>query len=448
MLGSLFGATGGPFRTLSDKVEGFMTFGSGLNSLGNTENIDETFLSIVVDAYKASGPVFACILARAMPFSEARFQFQNFEKGRPGDLFGTPELSLLENPWPNATTGELLWRMEQFGSLAGNFFGTVVGSQRGGKRIRVLRPDWVTIVSGVHGDPTASPWSLDAEVLGYIYQPTGGNVPEPVFLTTDEVVHYSPVPDPEAQWRGMSWLTPLIEEIKGDKWAQKHKVKFFENGTMNGMAVVYDGVHDPDTVKRFAQVFNESYAGVDNAYKTLHMGGGADLKALGSNMQQMDFSKLSGSAETRIAAAAGVGSVIARFSEGLAGSALNSGNYGAAKRQYADMTLRPLWRMASASLAKPVIVRVPSGTRLWYDARDIEFLKEDRKDAADIQSINAATIRTLIEAGFEPNEVVQAVEANDLARLFKHHTGLVSVQLNAPGTTSPQPTPAPIPAPA
>lgn len=443
MLGSLFSRRVSPYRTLDDKLQGFMTFGSGINSLGNKESIDQTFLGTVQDIYKSSGPVFACIQARAMPFSEARFQFQRLENGRPGELFGLTNLELLENPWTNATTGELLWRMEQYASLAGNFFGTVVAGRNGGNRIRVLRPDWVTIVSGVRGDPTQSPWSLDADVLGYIYEPTGGNVPDPVFITPDNMIHYSPIPDPEAQWRGMSWITPLIEEVQGDQWAQKHKTRFFENGTVSGLVVTYDSVKDPSKIKEFRKIFDESYSGVDNAYRVIHMGGGADIKALSQSPKDLNFQGLSGSAETRIAAAAGVGSVIARFSEGLNGSSLNTGNYSAAKRQYADMTLRPLWRTASASLAKPNVVVVPGGTRLWYDARDIEFLKEDRKDAAEIQSVTSATIRTLIDAGFEPAAVIDAVEAGDLSRLKAKHTGMFSVQLTPPNQIASNPAPVP-----
>lgn len=441
MLAKLFARTGfSPFRTLEDQLQGFMTFGA--RQTGIRENIENDFISIVQKAYKSSGPVFACILARGLTFSEARFQFQELKQGRPGLLFGNQDLTLLENPWTNATTGELLWRMEQMASLAGNFFGTTVVA--GGKRmIRVLRPDWVTIITGVRDDPEASPWDLHAEVLGYIYAPEqgGGSTSAPQFIMPDKMIHYSPIPDPEAQWRGMSWITPIIDEIQGDRWAQKHKVKFFENGTISNIVVTYDGTRDPDKLKQFKKIFDESYAGGDNAYKVIHMGGGADIKALGANMQQLDFRALSGSAETRIAAAAGVGSIIARFSEGMAGSSLNAGNYNSAKRQFADMTLRPLWRTAAASLSKPEVVVVPGGSRLWYDDRDIQFLHEDAKDAAEIQHTRANTMKILIDSGFTADEVVDAVEAGDLLRLKGKHTGFFSVQLQAPGSAIPASVP-------
>jgi phage portal protein BeeE len=291
-------------------------------------------------------------------------------------------------------------------------------------------------VTGVPGDDDASPFDIDAEVLGYIYHPKvhRGKRPDPVLLTPAQVVHYSPIPDPLAQWRGMSWLTPVLQEIDGDKAAMRHKLMFFRNGATSNLAIKYDASIAPDVFTEYVRLFKESHQGVDKAYKTIHLGGGADPVAIGADMKQLDFKVTQGHGETRIAAAAGVGAIIARFSEGMQGSSLNQGNYGAAKRQFADMTLRPLWRMAAASLAKPSVVAVPSGSRLWYDDRDIEFLKEDAKDAADIFAVHANAIRTLTDGGYEPGSVVAAVNA--LNPTLLQHTGKLSVQLQEPGTTS------------
>ena len=408
----------------------------------NTESIEADFLDVVSKAYKQNGPVFAAILARAMPFSEARFGYQEIIDGRPGRLRGGAGLELLDSPWPNATTGELLWRMEQDVSLAGNFFATTVGvGDR--RRIRRLRPDWVTIVSGVPDDDKASPFHLDAEVLGYIYQPRGvANPPAPVLLTPERVVHYSPVPDPECQWRGMSWIQSVVPDVLADNEATNHKLKFFKNGTVSNMVVTYDATVKPESVTRFATMFDQAHAGTHNAYKTIHLGGGADAKALAADLKSLDFKGTQGAGETRIAAAAGVGAIIARFSEGMQGSSLNSGNYGAAKRQFADMTLRPLWRTAAASLSK--FAQPPAGSRLWYDDRDIEFLKDDLKDQVAILQQQAATVNTLVTAGYAPDAVIDAVEANDLSRLAGKHSGRYSVQLQPPGNNDPAPKSGPV----
>lgn len=393
------------------------------------EVIEENFTGYVSGAYKSSGVVFACILARLLVFSEARFMFQRHSGGRPTDLFATPDLRLLERPWRNGTTGELLARMEQDASLAGNFFATKIG-EGSEQRIRRMRPDWVTIVSGSQsGDPAA----LDAQVVGYLYHPNGRiSERDSVLLTADQVTHWSPIPDPEAQWRGMSWLTPVIREIKGDLAASEHKLKYFKNGATGGLAVSYDAAVSPDAVERFAALFAAKHAGTDNAYKTYHLGGGADVTTVGADLKQLDFKATQGAGETRIAAAAGVGAVIAQLSEGLQGSSLNAGNFNAAKRRFTDGTVRPNWRSASAALE--TLVPPPAGSRLWYDTRDVAFLQEDQKDEAEIQSSHAETIRRLVDAGFEPDAVVAAVTSGDLRSLQGKHSGLYSVQLQPAGS--------------
>jgi phage portal protein BeeE len=393
------------------------------------EDIACNFDSYISGAYKSSGPVFACILARLFVFAEARFQFQRLTNGRPADLFGTPDLALLENPWPNGTTGELLARMEQDGSLAGNFFATVV-DDKDGRRIRRLRPDHVTIVTGSR---SGGPLALDARVVGYIYHPYGsGSERDSELLTPDRVAHWTPIPDPDAQWRGMSWLTPVIREIQGDLAASDHKLKYFKNGATGGIAVSYDKAVSPDSVARFAELFKQKHAGTDNAYKTFHFGGGADVTTIGADLKQLDFKVTQGAGETRIAAASGVGAVIAQLSEGLQGSSLNAGNFNAAKRRFTDGTMRPLWRSACGALQ--TLVPPPAGSRRWYDTRDVAFLQEDQKDEAEIQSSHAATIRQLTDAGYDPDAVVTAVTAGDLKSLIGKHTGLYSVQLQRPSS--------------
>lgn len=422
-----------PINAFASANAGVWTpWGSGLAA---EEKIEASFPEYVEKLYKANGIVAACIGARMLPFSEARFQYQEVVDGRPGRLFDGAGLDILETPWTNAVTGDLLSRMEQEASLAGNSYWTPTSRQ-----LRRLRPDWVKILSGVPGEPEASPFELESEILGYIYDPpavAGRRRQDPIFLTPDRVVHYAPIPDPLAQWRGMSWLTPIVREVQADTHATKHKLAYFENGTALNIVVKYDAAVPPEDLPRYQAIFDQAHQGSGKAYKTLHLGGGADASVLGADLKSIDFKAVQGAGESRIAAAAGVGAIIARLSEGMQGSSLNSGNYGAAKRQFADMTLRPLWRSAAGSLAK--IASVPEKARLWIDVRDVEFLKEDRKDAAEILAMSATTIRQLVDAGYDPDAVIAAVEADDLSRLTGEHSGLYSVQLQKPGSNAEPP---------
>jgi phage portal protein BeeE len=402
------------------------------------EIIGNDFEAYVSGAFKANGTVFACILARQWVFSEARFQYRRFESGRPQALFGDSSLRALARPWPGGTTGELLARMEQDASLAGNAFFTLaddagrVGKAARGEGLRVarLRPDRVKLVIGSHsGNPNA----IDAHVLGYWHKAPAGEGKDEIktLLLADEVAHYSPIPDPDARFVGMSWLTPLIKEIEADKLATVHKGKFFNNAAVPNMAITFDKETAPDEFEEFVEAFRAKHQGAWNAYKTLFLMGGADVKPLSMNFQELEFAQTQGKGESRIAAAAGVPPSWVGFSEGLQGSSLNAGNFGAARRRFADGTIRPLWRMAAASLER--ILEVPEGAELWYDDRDIAFLREDSKDQADIQSTEAQSIRTLVDAGYKPESIVAAITAADWNLL--EHTGTFSVQLQPPGGT-------------
>ncbi len=400
----------------------------GLNQTikGDRESIAGDFAGLVAGAYRQNGVIFACMLVRLLLFSEARFQFRQMRSGRPGELFGNSTLELLERPWPGGTTGDLLTRAIQDADIAGNFFCT----RRPGGTIRRLRPDWVDIVLGSESEDVQA-GDIDAEVLGYVYHPGGRQSRrEPDYLLREEVAHFAPIPDPLATYRGMSWLTPVIREVISDKAAVEHKIKFWENGATPNM-VVGTGLTDRTKFDEFVKKFRESHEGAENAYKTLFLGQGMDATVVGADFKQMDFKVVQGHGETRIAAAAGVPPVIVGLSEGLAAATYS--NYGQARRRLADGTMRPLWRNMASSLA--TLIDVPSGAELWYDDRDIPFLQEDVKDAADIQHVQAQSIRALVDAGFDHATVVEAVVSGDLRRL--KHTGLFSVQLRPPGAEAP-----------
>jgi phage portal protein BeeE len=411
-------------------------------STPDRERIGHDYEGYVIGAYKANGIVFACSVARQLVFSEARFQWQALDGGRPGDLFGSPELSILEVPAPGQTTGELLAWMDAYVTVAGNAYVTTTdddgryGAAASGptRRLARLRPDWVTLVIGTPRRD-GSPYDPDARVVALLYEPprqSGVAASEPVVLLPSEVAHYSPHPDPEAHWRGMSWLTPVLREVAADKATTRHKEAFFTNGATLNTVVKFDKDVTPTAFQTFVEKFKESHRGPDKAYETLFLGGGADVTVVGADLRQLDFKATQGAGETRIAAAARVHPVIAGLSEGMQGSSLNAGNYGAAKRAFVDGTMRPFWRMAAASLAN-LVTPPRTGCRLWYDARDIPFLREDAKDEASIRQTDAMTIGRLTDAGFEPDAVIEAVTSGDLRLLVGRHSGLFSVQLQPPG---------------
>lgn len=394
------------------------------STLGQTqEKPSASFDGYAASIYKANPVVFACSNARMRLFSEARFQFRALREGRPTDrLFGTPALRLLERPWENGTTRTLLARAMQDADIAGNFY-----AYRDGQTVKRMRPDWVSIVLGSQREPDDPGLALDAEVLGYVYAPPGAST-TPVALLPEQVCHFAPIPDPQARFRGMSWISTLIPDVMADSASTEHKRRFFENGATVNLVVTFDSpiIKTQEQFDQMVSKFRRGHEGTANAFKTVFLAHGSEATKLGSDMAESAFKEVQGAGETRICMAAAVPPIMVGASEGLAAATYS--NYGQARRAFADLTMRPLWGEIAGAFAS--IIDVPSDAELWYDDQHISFLQEDERDDADILAVKMQAIRTGVDGGFKPATVVSAVNAGDLSML--EHTDLFSVQLQPP----------------
>lgn len=386
------------------------------------EAIPNSFAHYAARIYKENGPAFAVIQTRINLFAEVRFVFRNLTTK---DLFGSQALTILEEPWPNGTTGELLARMEQDVSLSGNFFAKIEPD-----RLRRLSPEKVIIVLKATVGKPDEYHDLNCVVAGYVYCPDGlAKIESGIPLKVEEVIHWSPIPDPMASYRGMSWLTPVIQEVQSDHAATSQKQRFFDNGMTPNMVIKFpESIATEEKFLALRDAMESAHMGVENAYKTLYLAAGADATVVGANLEGAGLKDVQAAGETRIAAAGRVPPVVVGLSEGL--DAATYSNYGQARRQFADGWARPQWRSACAALKKAVVV--PQGSELWYDAREIAFLREDAKNAADTTTAHATAIVSLVNGGYTSESAVKAVESGDLSLLV--HTGLVSVQLQAPGS--------------
>ena len=365
----------------------------------------------------------ACIGVRAKVFSEITFKWQRYESGRLGALFGTPDLAILERPWAGAHTVHLLTAMELDISIYGNSYWVL----NGGELLR-LNPLHVSIattevIDEESGVPVAK------RLVGYVYR-TSPHATDAAFFLPSEVAHYRLDADPENPYRGTSWLRAVLSDADADSKMTTYKLALLDNSAVPGIIMRAEpGVSEEQFIAA-RDVMQARHTGVENVGKTLVLGAGFDVNVVGLNMQQLDMKAIQGAGETRIAAAAGVPASIVGFSEGLQGSSLNAGNYGATRRRFADGTMRPLWRAACAALS--TLVQTPIAARLWYDERDIAFLQEDVRDEAEIRSRKALTIESLIRAGFRPDAAAEFTQTGDEGVLFGQHTGLFSVQLQPP----------------
>lgn len=384
-------------------------------------------------ALRRCPPAFAAQIVRAQVLSQMRFTFRSARAGGPNrNLFGSPALGVLEHPWPNGTTGELVGQMEWHAGVAGNAY-----VARRPDRLRVLRPDWVGVLYGSQMEPEYPAHALDGKLLGYVYANGGFAAVDGQTLRTllpSEVAHWSPLPDPESPGIGMSWLTPAIRDMQLDSVASDHKIQYFRNGATPNLVVKGIPAVDRKQFLETVDMMEATHGGVANAYKTLYLTAGADATVVGSNLAELDLKSLQAFSETRISFLSRVPAPLLGISEGLSGSSLNAGNYGMARRTFADLWVYPQMQDLCGALSTIVDVPQDKGpAELWFDGSDIPLLREDAKDAASIAQTQGNSIVALVNGGFDPLSAVAAIATGNMSLL--KHTGLVSVQLQVPGST-------------
>jgi phage portal protein BeeE len=397
----------------------------------NAEMPLSDFPALARNAYGAGGGsggnsvIFSLIDKRMSVFSEAAFKFRNLSDKR---LFGDPALASLETPWPDGSAGDLWNRFEQDASLAGNAYIRDAGDQ-----LERLRPDCVTIISTLVPDAVGG---QVRKVLGVWYDPSiYDQEREPDFYPISEVAHWAPVPDPLANFRGMSWLTPVIREINGDVRMSEYREAFFKNAATPNIVIRYEQKMAPERIERLATSIKARHTGPDGAFGTLVLDEGADLTVVGADMAQASYDALQAAGETRICMASGVPAIVAGAREGLQASQI--GEYQQALRAFADLKMRPNWRSACAALQKLVVV--PAGAQLWFDTSDVSALRQGEKDSADTMVQLAAAYNQFFMAGCEPNSITRALAAGDVTLLI--HTGLTSVQAQGKPPTPAAPEP-------
>jgi Phage portal protein len=358
-------------------------------------------------AHGSNSVVFSAALVRAALFSEARFQFQAKDDKH---LFGTTALAKLEEPFgPNTTTGHLLARMEQDVFLAGNAY---IWDAPGEDRLVRLRPDWVTIVSEVV-HVGGGGWYR--RPVGYWFEPPKSlfSKDEGFMVPAEECVHWVPVgmEDPQADFRGMSPLTPAMREVSGDDGLTQYKITYLRNNATPNVYIKYAQKLQPGTVDSIRERVNARYGGPDNAGKGIILDQGADITLVGNSLSQMDFSGVSAVGVERILADCSVPGVLVGL-EPLRGAGRG---YQESMQKLANLWGRPQWRSACGALAQ--VVNVPPGNRLWYDTSDIAALQDGELEKGQAALVRAQALLALVQAGYTHESAIATVDSMDLNQL-------------------------------
>lgn len=393
-----------------------------------------TMFEPLVGSVGAHPVVAAAVAKRALLISGLRFTFRRFSDR---ETFGGRALDLIDRPAMGLTRNTLLSTASQHVDYAGTAW---FARTKGG--LRLLRPDWVDVVMATEtelpqGMLAANALPIDLEVLGYVYWQGGRSAKMPVTLLASDVAAWAPEPDPICWWRGQSWVSSVVRDVALDMQAEDHVTKFFENAATPNVVYSMSDKMTAEQLREFTELFRAGYEGsAENAWRSIIVGGGADVTVVGATPNDLGLRDLRGGLETHVSMRSQVPAVLLGIREGMQGSALNSGNYGQTRRMFADSWFTPTSQGLAGCLGHLVAPPLPRGSsvpdaELWPDVSDVLFLQEDAKDGAEIIGALMQAVRTAVDGGFDPATAVDAVFSGNLKRLS--HTGLTSVQLLPPG---------------
>jgi len=372
-------------------------------------------LSGAAHALASNGVAYGIFRQRVDLFAQGKFRFRRFGNPRPtlADSFSSEALGRVQ---PERALFELCEMSAATGG-AGYFVDD-------GPALRRLPAEHCTIVLGSDRYPDDPHLAWDARKIGLIYKHPGGGDPE--VWAWDEVYPYIPEIDPENPWRGISWLRPAMEDIESDNGARRYLTKFFHNHATPNTVVVFASDVPIANVEAFKDLFLEKHAGVERSFRTAFLGGGADIKVVGASLKELDTADVRQQVHKDIAAAAGVPIIAAGIEQGTYANSKES------KRALADSKIRYLWTVVAETFAPAIAV--PSEAELYVETAHISALQADALDDAQVLAVQAQTMRTLGDGGWEKASVVQGVVKGDLSMI--QDTGLVPVQLLPPGMTS------------
>ena len=356
-------------------------------------------------ANASSAVVFAALYVRMNLFSEATLQLQAKDDKH---LWGRDTvLSKVEEPWPRATTRDLLARMEQDASIVGNAF---IWDAPGEGRLVRLRPDWTTIVTELVQVPGGGQYR---DVVGYYVEPPKSVLDQGKgqFYPAAEVCHWAPLADTQADFKGMSWLTPAYRDVQGDDGMTQYKIKYLDNAATPNILIKYQQKLSPGTVDALRERMAARYGGAQNAFKTVILDQGADLTVVGSSLSQMDFANVMQAGTERILADSMVPAVLVGL-EPLRGAGRG---YQESLRKFIDFWARPQWRSVCGALSQ--IVDVPPGNRLWFDTGDIAALQDGEMERGQTALVKSQALLALRQAGYSRESGVQFINSGDVAVL-------------------------------
>lgn len=198
------------------------------------------------------------------------------------EIFTHPLLDLLDRPNNEEVKADALYIIQSHKKLAGDAFWVKI---RTGKQVTALRhlpPDKIelNLRSPTPDDPTA--------IESYHYQDVINGNKIDVTYRPEDIIHFKK-PNPNNPFRGLGVVEALADTIDVDNLTNLTTRNFFQKGAISNFVLSTDQKLTGDQLKRLRAELRQDYAGADNAYKTMILGGGLKPEKIAFSNRDMQF---------------------------------------------------------------------------------------------------------------------------------------------------------------
>lgn len=273
---------------------------------------------------------------------------------------------LLQNPWPRAAPVHLKQKLAFPALLHGNAALAKYRPNRGGPPAELLPLDWrfLTAYEDAQGGPIDF-WETS-------------QVDRPHRLSPDAVVHVSwDAPDGNV---GVSPLQQLGITIAAEEATQRYVAAAFANGVQPSGAIVLppDAEADKELRQEIRDEVHAIHGGVDNAFRMMVLGGGADLKSVAHTAKEAELIESRKLNREEVAAVYDVPPPMVGILDKATYSNINEQH-----RMLYTTVLRPWLTLIEETLQAQLIDPEPSWQGLYVEFDLGEVLKGDPKERGE-----------------------------------------------------------------
>lgn len=252
----------------------------------------------------------------------------------------------------------------------------------------------------------------DDYLVGWFYNAPGG---EQIPLTVDEVIQEK-LPDPLDPFRGAGPVGSIMPNIQQQRYATEYQRNLFINGSDPGAIIQVPTRMQDKEFKEFVERWRETHQGIARAGRVGVLEAGATWVApVGTNNKDMEYVNLRLANRDEIREAW-------RMHKSMLGTAddVNRANAQTAEEVFVGWQTKPRLERRKDTLNYKYLPKFyPKGAEIPVEF-DYEDPSPDNREADNAELIAKATAaKTLIDAGYDPKDVLEVVGLPDMGVIEK-----------------------------